>query len=400
MHKSIGFDIIVQRKPKGSYRMKIVVAPDSFKGSLKSIEVIACVKKSALKQFPDAQVIEVPIADGGDGTVEAMVYATHGRIIRAEARDPLGRRIRCIYGEAAGAAVIGMSEISGLALLRDEERSAMLASSHGTGDLIRKALDDGFTDILVGIGGSASNDGGTGAMQALGVKFLRGDGSEIARMCGQELIHIASIDDSKMVTRLKQARITIMCDVTNPMTGPRGATYVYGPQKGAEKARLDILEKGMIHFGSLLDTYAGRNISDMPGTGAAGGIGAALTAFAGAVLKSGIDTVLERVGFDQLLAGADLVVTGEGRVDFQSAFGKVVHGVTRYANDAHVPVVVIAGSIGEGAAAVYDIGVRAIVPLPDRPMALTDCLQNAERLVSEAADRAFALIGIGRAMRA
>lgn len=379
--------------------MKIVVAPDSFKGSLKSIEVISCVKKSALKQFPDAQVVEVPIADGGDGTVEAMVYATHGRVIPTEARDPLGRRIRCIYGEAAGAAVIGMSEISGLALLRDEERSAMLASSHGTGDLIRKALDDGFIDILVGIGGSASNDGGTGAMQALGVKFLRSDGSEIVRMCGQELIHIASIEASNLDIRLKQAHITIMCDVTNPMTGPQGATYVYGPQKGADEAQLDMLEKGMIHFGSILDKYAGRSISEMPGTGAAGGIGAAFTAFTGAVLKSGIDAVLERVGFAQLLEGADLVVTGEGRIDFQSAFGKVVHGVTRYANKAHVPVIAIAGSMGEGAADVYDIGVRAVVPLPDKPMDLADCIQDAERLVTEAADRAFALINIGRAMR-
>ena len=379
--------------------MKIVVAPDSFKGSLKSIEVISCVKKSALKQFSDAQIVEVPIADGGDGTVEAMVYATHGRVIPAEARDPLGRTIRCTYGEAAGAAVIGMAEISGLALLRDEERSAMRASSHGTGDLIRKALDDGFTDILVGIGGSASNDGGTGAMQALGVKFLRGDGSEIARMCGQELIHIAAIDDSGLDPKLKQACITIMCDVTNPMTGPQGATYVYGPQKGADKAQLDALEWGMLHFGALLNEYAGREISGIPGTGAAGGIGAAFTAFAGAVLKSGIDAVLERVGFAQLLEGADLVVTGEGRVDFQSAFGKVVHGITRYANAAHVPVIAIAGSIGEGAAAVYDIGVRAIVPLPDKPMALADCLQDAERLVTEAADRAFALIRIGREMQ-
>ncbi len=379
--------------------MKIVVAPDSFKGSLKSIEVIACVKDSALREFPDADVIEVPIADGGDGTVEAMAYATHGRVIEAKARDPLGRTTRCIYGEAAGAAVIGMSEVSGLALLRDEERSALLASSHGTGDLIRKALDDGFTDILVGIGGSASNDGGTGALQALGIRFLRADGTEIDRMCGQELIHIVSMDTSGLDPRLKTAQMTIMCDVTNPMTGPRGATFVYGPQKGADKAQLDALERGMIHFGSLLDAYAGRKITEIPSTGAAGGIGAALTVFAGAVLKSGIDAVLERVGFAQLLSGADLVVTGEGRVDFQSAFGKAVHGITRYANEAKVPVIAIAGSIGEGADAVYDIGVRAIVPLPDKPMTLTDCIEDSKRLVTQAAARAFSLIRLGHTMR-
>ncbi len=379
--------------------MKIVVAPDSFKGSLKSLEVIECVKKGALKQFPQAEIVEVPIADGGDGTVEAMACATHGRVLPAEARDPLGRTIPCVWGEAGGAAVIGMSEVSGLALLKEEERSATLASSHGTGDLIRQALDAGFTDILVGIGGSASNDGGTGAMQALGVRFLRADGGEIVRMCGGELTNVNKIDAAGIDARLKGARITLMCDVTNPMTGPQGATYVYGPQKGADKAQLDALERGMIHFASLLDDYAGRKVSELPGTGAAGGIGAALVAFAGASLQSGIDAVLERVQFARLLEGADIVVTGEGRVDFQSAFGKVVHGITRYANAAGVPVVVIAGSIGQGVQAVFDIGVRAIVPLPDKPMALDECIADAGRLVAEAAERAFALMALGQGLR-
>ena len=379
--------------------MKIIIAPDSFKDSLKSIEVINCIKKSATTVFPGAEIVEVPIADGGDGTVEAMVHATHGRVIHTEARDPLGRTIGCIYGEAAGAAVIGMSEISGLALLKNEERSAMLASSHGTGDLICQALDNGFEDILVGIGGSATNDGGTGALQALGVRFFRGDGSEITRMCGEALGVVARIDTSELDSRLETARITIMCDVTNPMTGPRGATRVYGSQKGADEAQLDMLEKGMTHFASLLDTYANEKISETPGTGAAGGIGAALAVFAGAKLKSGIDAVLERVSFSKLLDGADLVVTGEGRVDNQSAFGKVVHGITRYANDARVPVIVIAGSIGEGVQAVYDIGVKAVVPIPDKPMPLEDCIQDAARLVTKAGQRALSLIAVGRAIK-
>jgi glycerate kinase len=377
--------------------MKIVVAPDSFKDSLKSIEVISCVKKSALKVFPGVEVIEVPIADGGDGTVEAMVYATHGREIRTEAADPLGRMIPCIYGEAGGAAVIGMSEISGLALLAKDERSAMRASSYGTGQLIRQALDAGFRDILVGIGGSASNDGGTGALQALGVRFFRKDGSEIQRMCGQELSHIAHMDDSGLDTRLKDITITIMCDVTNPMTGSKGATYVYGPQKGADPTELDALEAGMVHFASLLDSARHENIRNT-GHRRGGGIGAALTAFAGAKLKSGIDAVLDRVSFSTLLEGADLVVTGEGRVDFQSAFGKVVHGITRRANEAGVPVIVIAGSVGAGAQAVFGLGVRAIVPLPDKPMPLDDCIRDAARLVTEASERAFSLISLGCAM--
>jgi glycerate kinase len=379
--------------------MKIVIAPNSFKDSLTSLEVIACVKEAALKVFPGAEIAEVPIADGGDGTVEAMVHATRGHTIPAQAADPLGRTIRCAYGEAAGAAVIGMSEVSGLALLKEGERNALLASSYGTGELIRQAMDAGYRDILLGIGGSASNDGGSGALQALGLRFLRADGSEIGRMCGQELSNVAAVDASGLDARLAETRITIMCDVTNPMTGPQGATHVYGPQKGADKAQLDALESGMVRFAAILDAYAGAKVSEMPGAGAAGGIGAALTAFAGAKMQSGIDAVLERVNFARLLEGADLVVTGEGRVDYQSAFGKVVHGVTRCAQAAGVPVIALAGSIGEGIQAVYDIGVCAIVPLPEGPMTLEACITGAKRLVADAAERAFALIAVGREMK-
>ncbi len=376
--------------------MKIVIAPNAFKDSLTSLGVIACVKEAALKIFPDANIAEVPIADGGDGTVEAMVHATNGRVIQTQAADPLGRLIPCVYGEAGGAAVIGMSEVSGLARLAEKERSAQRASSYGTGELIRQAMDAGFRDILLGIGGSATSDAGTGALQALGIRFLRSDGSEISRMCGKELASVAAVDDSGLDPRLKNTAITIMCDVTNPMTGAQGATYVYGPQKGADKAQLDELEQGMVHFASVLDAYAGRKVSEMPGAGAAGGIGAALTAFAGAQMQSGIDAVLKRVNFPGLLHGADLVVTGEGRVDYQSAFGKVVHGVTRCANAAGVPVIALAGSIGEGVQAVFDLGVRAIVPLPDGPMTLAACIADAKRLVTLAAERAFALIALGR----
>ena len=315
--------------------MKIIVAPDSFKGSLKSIEVIDCVKRSALKRFPGAEIVEVPIADGGDGTVEAMVHATRGRIIRAKAGDPLGREIECIYGEAAGAAVIGMSEISGLALLKEDERSAVLTSSHGTGDLIRQALDEGFRDILVGIGGSATNDGGTGALQALGVRFLRADGSEIDRMCGKELIDVARMDDTGLDARLKEARITIMCDVTNPMTGPDGATYVYGPQKGADSGYSWTRWKRRHgpFCGACWMITRGRKISEAPGSGRGGRPGrGAGTAFAGAKASKAASTPCWNAwAFMRMLEGADLVVTGEGRVDDQSASGKVVHGVTRAA---------------------------------------------------------------------
>ena len=380
--------------------MKIVVAPDSFKGSLTSREVIDIVTHSARDYFADVTIVAVPIADGGDGTVEALVSATDGRIIKAQARDPLGRVRDCVYGEANGAAVIGMSEASGLALLAQAERNPLETSSHGTGDLIRHALDGGYTELLIGIGGSATNDGGTGALQALGMRFFyRADGSEIVRMCGKELLHVARADVSGLDARLKNAKITVMCDVTNPLTGEFGATYVYGPQKGGTPEQLDALEAGMVSFGRLMNVHTGHDIAAMPGAGAAGGIGAALHAFAGAELARGIDAVLSLVRFDELIQDADLVITGEGRVDAQSAFGKVIHGVATRAKAANVPVVVIAGGVGEGAEAVYELGVSAIVPLPDAPIPLDDCIRDAAELMSKAADRAFALMRIGHGIQ-
>lgn len=378
--------------------MKIVIAPDSFKGSLTSMQVIKGVKQSASKFFCGANIIEVPIADGGDGTVEAICYASGGKIINTQARDPLGRLIKCTYGDANGTAIIGMSEVSGLALLKDEEKDPLKTSTHGTGDLIKKALDDGFKNIYIGIGGSATNDGGAGALQALGLKFLRTDGIEIERMCGGELGSVASIDDSNLDPRLKDACITIMCDVTNPLTGQNGATYIYGPQKGGTEKTLNSLEKGMKSFENILNEYAGREISLVPGAGAAGGIGCGLMCFTGAQLTSGIDAVLELVKFDGLIEDADLIITGEGRVDNQSACGKVVHGIANYAKKANVPVVVIAGSIGSGADAVYPLGVNTLVALPESPTTLEDCLNNAEELMSKAADRVFSLIKIGQGL--
>lgn len=375
--------------------MKIVIAPDSFKGSLTSMQVIKSVKQSALKFFSNAQIIEIPIADGGDGTVEAICYASGGRIIKTQARDPHGRLIDCTYADANGTAIIGMSEVSGLALLKDGEKNPMQTSSHGTGELIKQALDHGFINIYLGIGGSATNDGGTGALQALGLKFLRADGSEIERMCGGELGSVASIDDSYLDPRLKDSSITIMCDVTNPLTGPNGATYIYGPQKGANVETLDLLEEGMKNFERILNKYAGHEVSLVRGAGAAGGIGCGLMCFTGAQLTSGIDAVLKLVKFDELIKSADLIITGEGRVDHQSACGKVVHGIANYAKRADVPVVVIAGSIGSGSEAVYPLGVNTIVALPESPTTLEDCLNNAENLISKAADRVFSLIKIG-----
>ena len=379
--------------------MKIVIAPDSFKGSLSSMQVINIVKKSALKTFPDAKIYEVPIADGGDGTVEAIVYASKGKIISAKARDPHGRLISCIYGDADGIAIIGMSECSGLALLTDNEKDPMKTSTHGTGDLIKKAMDEGFTKIYLGIGGSATNDAGTGALQALGLKFLRSDGSQIERMCGEELINVCSVDDSSLDNRLKTVSITIMCDVTNPLTGENGATYIYGPQKGADPETLKALEAGMKNFEKIINNYAGAELSSIPGTGAAGGIGCGLMCFTGAKMTSGINAVLELAKFGEIIKNSSLIITGEGRIDHQSACGKVVHGIAQYAKKADVPVVVIAGSIGSGAEEVYPLGINTLIALPESPCSLEECMSGAEELMSKASDRVFSLIKIGRQMQ-
>ncbi len=378
--------------------MKIVIAPDSFKGSLSSMQFINITKRSALSSFPKAQICEVPIADGGDGTVAAIVYASGGTALSVKARDPHGRQINCIYADANGTAVIGLSECSGLALLSEDERNPLLTSTHGTGDLIKKALDEGFSDIYLGIGGSATNDAGTGALQALGLRFLRSDGTEIGRMCGGELGSVAEIDDSGLDKRLASASITIMCDVNNPLTGENGATYIYGPQKGADEEKLITLETGMKSFEKILNAYAGYDVSNIPGAGAAGGIGCGLVCFTKAKMISGIDAVLELVKFDQIIEGADLIITGEGRVDHQSACGKVIHGIANYAKKAGVPVVVIAGSIGSGAQALFPLGVSTLSALPESPCTLDECMQNAEELMARAADRVFSLIKIGKNM--
>lgn len=379
--------------------MKIVIAPDSFKGSLTSQEVISYIKKSALSYFPRADIVEVPMADGGIGTVEALVFATGGTILSAEARDPLGRINTCIYGGVNGTAVIGMSECSGLTELTEAERNPMDTSSHGIGDVIRQAMNDGFSDIYIGTGAGSVNDCGTGALQTLGMKFYRKDGSEIERMCGKELTNVEYVDDTHLDKRLKSTRITMMCDVTNPLTGKDGATYIYGPLKGGNPTQLDLLEAGMLRFERIINDYAGRVVTLMPGAGAGGGTSCALHAFLNAKMSSGVDAMLKLVHFSKLIADADLIVTGEGQVDHQSAYGKVVHGVTKHAKAAYVPVVVIAGSIGSGAQAVYSLGVNTILALPEAPMSLEACIANAGQLVKAAADRMFSLIHIGRNMR-
>lgn len=374
--------------------MKIVIAPDSFKGSLSSFEVIQSIKQEAIKQFNDAKIVEVPIADGGEGTVEAALHDSEGVIKTHKVKNPLGNLVEAKYGIIGDTAIIEMAACSGLTLIPVEERNPLKTSSFGIGELIKHVLDAGIRKILIGVGGSATNDGGMGAMCALGARFFDIDNNEIKKGCGENLIHIDRICIDNLDKRLKDCDISVMCDVTNPLTGKEGATYVYGAQKGGDRQTLDLLEKGMLSYEEKLNSAFGKDISCQEGAGAAGGMGAALLGFCNAKLVRGIDAILEIVNFEEKIKGADFIVTGEGMVDNQSAFGKVVHGVTLYGNRLNIPVIVIAGGIGDGIEAVYDIGVKAIVTLPNRPMGLDECMRDAKNLIEQLSKNLFSIVKI------
>ena len=379
--------------------MKILLAPDSFKGTMTSIEVIKHLEETAKKHFFPLETVRVPIADGGEGTVDSLVIPTGGEYRKVEVAGPLkGMRIQAKYGVIGKkTAVIEMAQASGIILVPPDQRDPMTATTYGTGELIKAALDEGIREFLIGIGGSATNDGGIGAAQALGVRFTDERGEEVGPG-GRELSRIRKIDLKQLDPRIKESRITVICDVSNPLTGPKGATAVYGPQKGVTADLFGPLEEGMKNYERHIKDTTGMDMSEAPGSGAAGGLGAALVAFMGAVLKPGIDTVLDYVDFEKLLEGVDLVVTGEGRIDGQSVFGKVPVGVARRSKQKNIPVAVIAGGMGHEAWKVYACGIDSIMPAVSRDMSLEEALSNSEALLRDAADRMFRFIKIGMAI--
>ena len=358
--------------------MKFVFASDSFKGTLSSAEIGAMLCESARAAFPDCDCRSVTMADGGEGSVAAVLSAAGGRTVPVRAHDPLGGAVDAFYGVTdGGCAVIETAAASGLTLIDEARRDILAASSYGTGELIAHALDAGYADITLALGGSATNDGGAGAMAALGARFLDADGRTLAPN-GASLRRIASIDLSPLHPRLTHARFTAMCDVNSPLTGPLGATMTYGPQKGASTpALLGELEAGMENYArALRRAFPGRDV-EFPGAGAAGGLGAACALFLGAALKPGAEAVLDLTGFDTLLRGADLAVTGEGRADAQSVRGKAVAAVAARCKKAGVPLIALVGSAGPGADALLGCGVTGLLevspdgcPPPDRAAAL------------------------------
>lgn len=375
--------------------MKFVFAPDSFKGTLSSQEIISILTKKARQHFENIQTQGVLIADGGEGTIEAVEQMKGGSKKYLEVTGPLGEKVNAHYLRLNEKQVlIEMATASGITLIPYREGNALYTTSYGTGELIKDALLSGADDIIISIGGSATNDGGIGMLMALGVRFLDDKGKELEPI-GKNLLNIARIDTKSLNKRIKMAKFTVMCDVTNPLVGQNGATYVFGPQKGANKEQLHLLESGMKNYAAKIKETLGIDVADLPGGGAAGGMGAALMAFCGAFLQSGIKTILELINFKDIIADADLIITGEGRIDGQSANGKVLDGIGRYAKERNIPVIALAGGMGDNAHLVYDCGIDSIMVTVNSPMSLEMALDNAEPLLEDCADRLFRFIKIG-----
>lgn len=379
--------------------MKILCASDSFKGSLTSEQTLELLRKAATGVFEDCEVVGVPVADGGEGTTEAVVKARGGRFVSVPVHGPLMEPVTAMYGALSKTeAVLEMASASGLPLISEAQRNPMLATTYGTGELVRAAMDAGFTELSIAIGGSATNDGGMGFAAALGVKFYDVDGNELLGR-GEDLAKAVRIDCSELDPRVRETRFTVMCDVTNPLTGPNGATYTFGAQKGATPEMQATLEDGMQNYRRLLIETFGNDPDETPGTGAAGGLGAALLLFCHAEMKSGIQTVLDLIEFDRCLEGTDLVVTGEGRTDWQSAFGKVLQGVGERCAAKGVPAVALCGSLGKDYEKIYECGIRSILTTVDGPMPLSEALERAEELYYRGAVRLFRMVDAGRGLQ-
>lgn len=353
--------------------MKILVSVDSFKGSCSSYKAGEAITKGLVSANPGAVVVNLPVADGGEGTVDAILCSKPGKRRRVMVTGPLGSPVEAEYAVLAnGTAVMEMSSASGLTLVKREALNPLLATTYGTGQMMRAALDEGCTTILLGIGGSATNDGGAGMAQALGAALLDADGKELG-FGGQELARLASIDTSRLDARLKNCKIRIASDVANPLCGKNGASRVYGPQKGATPEMVEALDDALAHYAAIIQADLDLEVATAPGSGAAGGLGAGLLAFCDARFKSGIETVLELIDFEAHLQGADLVITGEGRIDLQTSFGKVPVGVAKAAKRAAgIPTIAIVGGIAKGAEAVYQQGIDAIFPIADGPLSLEE----------------------------
>jgi glycerate kinase len=379
--------------------MNIVIAPDSFKESLSAMAVALAIEAGFKEIFPDAQYLKMPVADGGEGTVQAMIDATAGRRIDLTVSGPLGEPVSAFYGLTGGdqVAVIEMAAASGLELLAPALRNPLHTSSYGTGELIRHAINAGARRFVLGVGGSATNDGGAGMLQALGVRLLDAQGDDLGPG-GAALAHLERIDASSLDPRIKECIFDIACDVSNPLVGPQGASAIFGPQKGATADMVRQLDANLRRYAEIIARDHGAQVADVPGAGAGGGISAAMMAFLGGRLRPGSEIVTDAVGLDLAIQSADLVITGEGRLDSQSIHGKTPIGVARVAQRHGKPVIAIAGCLSPDSAVVHQHGIDAAFGAVSRPCSVEQALDEAAVNLRRAARNIAATLKLGAAL--
>ena len=362
--------------------MNIVISPDSFKDCLPAEKVASSIAKGIQKVYPEAITTQIPISDGGEGLLDALVVSTGGKLQTVRVKDPLLRNINAQYGilTDGNTAVIEMATASGLELLEENERNPMITSTFGTGQLIIDALDRGCKKLIIGLGGSATNDGGTGMVKALGGKFLNSKGEEIGDG-GGALGDLYRIELSNLDNRLKQCEIIGACDVSNPLTGLEGASFIYGGQKGGQPKELRQLDKNLSQYASIVKSNLGKEVKTVSGAGAAGGMGAAILAFFNAELRSGIDLIIESLNLENYISKADIVFTGEGKIDHQTLYGKTISGIAAIGKKYNVPVFALTGKMGDNIEELYGLGVTAIFPIVNKPMSLEESIANADHLI-------------------
>ena len=380
--------------------MKIVIAPDSYKGSIYASDAARAMEVGVRRVLPDAEVVLVPVADGGDGTLETLVETSGGRIITSDVTGPLGEPVSAQWGAMGDGvtAVAEMARTSGLALVRLEDRDPLNATTYGLGEVILEALDAGFRRFILGIGGSATNDAGAGMAQALGVRLLDAGGAELPPG-GAALARLASVDASGLDPRAADADFDVACDVNNPLTGPEGASAVYGPQKGATPEMVEQLDAALANFAEVVKRDLGADVDGVPGSGAAGGLGGGIMAFLEGRLRPGVDIVLDTVDLASRLDGADLIITGEGCMDFQTVYNKAPIGVARLAGEQNIPVIGVSGSLGDGFTDVHEYGIAAAVAITHAPMTLDEATDRVAELIASATEQALRLVRVGASGR-
>lgn len=376
--------------------MKVIIAPDSFKESIDALGVANAIEKGFRKVFPDVDIVKIPMADGGEGTVQSIISVTNGKIMRKNVTGPLGETVEAYFGILGDrqTAIIEMAAASGLHLVPKEKRNPLWMTTKGTGELILAAVEAGATKIIIGLGGSATNDGGMGMAKALGIKFLDDDGKEIGDG-GGNLSKLAKIDVSNMDPRLQNLKILVACDVESPLIGENGASRIFGPQKGASPSMIQQLDENLAHYAEIIKRDIGKDVAHLPGSGAAGGLGAGLIAFLNAELKSGVELVLEATNFKEQLKDAELVITGEGKIDSQTIYGKTPIGVAKLAKESGVPVIAIAGNLSHDFEVVYDYGIDALFSIVPGVTTIEEALSKAAMNIENTATNIARLYKLG-----